>query len=129
MSFAENTAGHVSSECIKWKFMVPGASWWGRWGLITIVKMPLRKILRRVCPSFEEVIMVLGEVEAVVNSRPLNFTESDADEPRVLAAADLLIGRRLTIVPQGTNDATGRLTRTEAVPETTMYKASDRKLL
>ncbi|XP_049274155.1 uncharacterized protein LOC125759434 [Rhipicephalus sanguineus] len=77
-------------------------------------KASTEKVLGKARLNFEELTTVLTEVEAVVNSRPLTFIESDSAEPRALTPADLIIGRRLTTLPQGSNDMPMDLTRKEA---------------
>lgn len=115
----QEVAKHLSNAGITWKFIVPNAPWWGGWWerLVRTVKQALRKVLGRAKLGFEELATVLTEIEAVVNSRPLTFVESDIGEPCALTPADLLIGRRLTHVPtkSDSGNATTTCSRTDAV--------------
>lgn len=53
---------------------------------------------------------MLSEVEAVVNLRLLTNIESDSGEPRALTPADLIIGKKLTVLLQDSNDTPMNLT-------------------
>ncbi|GIY74460.1 endonuclease [Caerostris darwini] len=74
------------NECypIKWKFNPPTAAWWwggGWWGrLIRSVKSLLVRILGRSSVNFEELLTILCDVEASINSRPLTYISDDSDE-------------------------------------------------
>ena len=45
---------------------------------------------------------MLAEIEAVLNSRPLSYVNSDASEPQPLTPSHFLTGRRLTSLPPKT---------------------------
>lgn len=49
--------------------------------------------------SFEELQMLLTEVEAVINSRPLTHLHTDCSEPSSLTPVHFLVGQRLTTLP------------------------------
>ncbi|XP_055932853.1 uncharacterized protein LOC129962878 [Argiope bruennichi] len=70
----------TSISPIQWKFNPPTASWWGGWWerLIGILKSLLRRVLGRASLTSEEMITILCDCEAVINSRPLTYvTEND----------------------------------------------------
>lgn len=71
---------------IKWIFNAPTAAWWGGWWerLIRVVKDLLRKNLGKSTLNYEELLTLLCECEAVVNSRPLTYTYDDANNMKPL---------------------------------------------
>ena len=54
----------------------------------------MRKILRRNSLSYDELLTVITEIEAVINCRPLCYLYSDGVE-EVLTPSHLIMGRRL----------------------------------
>ncbi|XP_075732618.1 uncharacterized protein LOC142775163 [Rhipicephalus microplus] len=80
---------------IEWKFIVPGAPWWGGWWerLVRTVKSSLRKVMGKSKLSSEQAETMLLEVQAVVNSRPLTYTYTDSKEPSAICPAHFLVGR------------------------------------
>jgi hypothetical protein len=62
-----------TTERLKWKFNPPSAPWWGGWWerVVGMVKVLLRQILGRASLSYEELSIVMCDVECVINSRPL----------------------------------------------------------
>ncbi|XP_035230198.1 uncharacterized protein LOC118202156 [Stegodyphus dumicola] len=69
-----------ANERIIWKFIPPGAPWWGGWWerLIGMMKRILRKVLGRACLSYEEMCTVLCNCEAILNDRPLTVVSADS---------------------------------------------------
>ncbi|GBM36320.1 hypothetical protein AVEN_163254-1 [Araneus ventricosus] len=69
-----------ADERIIWKFIPPGAPWWGGWWerLIGMMKRVLRKILGRACLNYEEMYTVLCNCEAILNDRPLTVVSADS---------------------------------------------------
>lgn len=49
--------------------------------------------------NFEELTTILIEIEAVINSRPLTYVYTEANEPEPLSPSHFLIGQRLTALP------------------------------
>ncbi|KAH9375641.1 hypothetical protein HPB48_021276 [Haemaphysalis longicornis] len=90
----------------------PGGWWMCLW---RSVKTTLRRILREVNLSFEEIATVLTEGEAARFLRPLTFIESDISKPCALTAVDLLIGRRFTALPHEALNLATRVKRTDAL--------------
>lgn len=98
---SEETLSYFADHRIRWKYIVERAAWWGGFWerLVRSVKVSLRKVLGRSSLNFEELTTILNEVEAVINSRPLTFVYSEADEPEPLSPGHFLVGRKLTALP------------------------------
>lgn len=76
----------------EWMFNVERAPWWGGVfeRMVQSTKHCLRKIVGRSLFSFDELVTVLAEIEAVINSRPLSYvTGGDIEEP--LTPSHLLV--------------------------------------
>ncbi|GFX94875.1 integrase catalytic domain-containing protein [Trichonephila clavipes] len=60
---------------IQWKFNPPTAAWWGGFweSLIQMVKKLLRRVLEKASLYYEEIFTILCDIEATINSRPLNY--------------------------------------------------------
>lgn len=99
-------AAFLLTHRIEWKFIVPGAPWWGGWWerLVRTVKSSLRKLMRKSKLTSEQTETMLLEVEAVVNSRPLTYTYTDAKEPSPICPAHFLVGRSLLASPERPNN-------------------------
>ncbi len=91
--------GYLSSQRIKWTFIVERAPWWGGFyeRLVRTVKSSLRKVIGKTRLCFDELRTVVSEVEAVVNSRPLIYIPSEPEF--ILTPAHFLTGKRLTSLP------------------------------
>ena len=71
-----------SIQRITWKFNPPSAPWWGGFWerLIGMIKRLLKKMLGRASLDYEDLLTVLCDCEAVVNSRPLTYISSDVED-------------------------------------------------
>eukprot|EP00731_Ephydatia_muelleri_P007453 Em0003g1701a len=99
---------HFLDLRIQWTFILEKAPWWGGFyeRLIQSVKRCLRKAIGKARMDFDELVTVLVEVEATLNSRPILYVSSeDMEEP--LTPSHLLMGRRLCSLPSpvGVSDA------------------------
>ncbi|XP_051157995.1 uncharacterized protein LOC127279598 [Leptopilina boulardi] len=67
---------------IQWIFNPPAAAWWGGfWERMNgILKRLLRRTLKRSCLNYEEMLTVLLDSEAVINSRPITFLSENDHE-------------------------------------------------
>ena len=66
----------------------------------------LKKVLRNVRPTYEELLMLLIQVEGVLNSRPLTCVYPDQGEP--LTPSHLVLGKRiLTVTAQENSNLKG----------------------
>ena len=81
---------------IDWKFILEVSPWWGGFyeRMVQTVKRALRKVLRRTSATYDELLTLVIEIEAVINCRPLCYLYSD-DIEEVLTPSHLLTGRRL----------------------------------
>ena len=91
----------LENRRIQWRFNLERAPWWGGFfeRMVGSVKRCLRTILGNARLSFDELLTVLNEVEATLNSRPLTY-EYDTPGEEVLTTALLMYGRRLTSLPE-----------------------------
>ena len=71
----DKLASVAATKQIEWKFNPPTAAWWGGFWerLIGILKRLLRRTLKKSCLNYEEMLTVLLDCEAVINSRPITF--------------------------------------------------------
>ncbi|XP_055932051.1 uncharacterized protein LOC129962330 [Argiope bruennichi] len=67
---------------IQWKFNPPTAAWWGGFfeSMIKMVKKLLRRVLGKASLHYEEMFTILCDVEANINSRPLNYLSEDPND-------------------------------------------------
>ena len=85
---------------MEWKFNLEKAPWWGGIfeRMIKSAKRCLRKAIGRSCLTYDELLTLVTEVEAVLNSRPLTYISSeDTEEP--LTPSHLLVGYRILSLP------------------------------
>ena len=85
---------------IEWSFNLEKAPWWGGFfeRLIGSTKRCLKRVIGSARLSYDELLTVIAEVEAILNSRPLSYVSSeDLDEP--LTPSHLLTGHRLISLP------------------------------
>lgn len=64
------------------------------------MKRSLKKSIGRSLIMMEELVTVITEVEAVVNSRPLTYVYTDIEEGTPLTLSHFLCGKRLTAIPK-----------------------------
>lgn len=93
----------LANKFIVWKFMTPTAAahagFYER--LIQCTKRPLRKILGSAVPHFRDLEVIVANIEAMVNSRPITVVTAGANETEALSPANLLYGYKgNTIFPQ-----------------------------
>lgn len=91
----------LENRRIQWRFNLERAPWWGGFfeRMVGSVKKCLRKVLGNARLSFDELLTVLNEVEATLNSRPLTY-EYDTPGEEMLTPAHLMYGRKLTSLPE-----------------------------
>ena len=75
---------HFRDLHIEWLFILEKAPWWGGFfeRMIQSVKRCVRKVIGKAILTYDELSMVLAEVEATLNSRPISYLSSeDIEEP------------------------------------------------
>ncbi|XP_035214816.1 uncharacterized protein LOC118188493 [Stegodyphus dumicola] len=67
---------------IQWKLNPPTAAWWGGWWerLVQMIKKLLRRVLGKALLSYEEMLTILCDAEANINSRPLTYESEDSTD-------------------------------------------------
>lgn len=98
----EEVRNYFANSRIQWKFIAERAPWWGGFyeRLIRSVKNSLKKVIGRRVLTEEELVTLLTEVEAIINSRPLTYAYSEAQEPQPLSPSHFTTGKRLTSLPK-----------------------------
>ena len=91
----------LASQGVSWKFITERASHrGGHWERVCRqLKEPLRKVLGRAFLNYTEMLTVLTDIEALINSRPLTYIGDDIRDGRVITPALLAIGRDLESPP------------------------------
>ena len=86
----------MTHNIIRQEFILPAAPWVGGfYELVKSIKLPLRKILGKSL-FYEEMKIVLCEVESILNSRPL-FYSSEDDLHKTLTLHYLVYGRNILL--------------------------------
>ena len=96
----EEVQGYLAGVGVEWQFNLEKAPWWGGIfeRMVQSTKRCLRKIVGRSRLNYDELLTVVIEVEAIINSRPLSYVSSDdLEEP--LTPSHFLTGRRLLSFP------------------------------
>lgn len=83
---------------ISQKFILPASPWWGGFyeRLVRSVKTTLKKVLGKSFLTFEELQTVLCDIELIINTRPLTYTNED-DLEETLTPSHLIYGRDISI--------------------------------
>lgn len=94
-------ANSVKNKGIKWKFIPPGApNFGGIWERnVRAVKDHLKRTLKTVRLTFEEYATVLCNIEACLNSRPMQPLTADVENINALTPGHFLIGDALMASP------------------------------
>lgn len=83
---------YVANEKIKWKFITEFAPWMGGFyeRMVELVKRTLRKAIGKARLTSEQLLTVVKEAEAVVNSRPIVYAGDDIHSHITLTPAHFL---------------------------------------
>ncbi|XP_063994839.1 uncharacterized protein LOC135172616 [Diachasmimorpha longicaudata] len=96
---------HLSAVCLKdgtrWTFNPPGAPHFGgKWeAAVKSVKYYLARTVRDPTVTFEELSTLLSQIEAVLNSRPLQALPEDPGDVSCLTPGHVLIGEAPIALP------------------------------
>ena len=88
----DDVISYATNQNIHWDFNVELAPWMGGFyeRLVGMVKRSLRKALGKACLTSEQLLTLLKEAEAVVNSRPLTYVGDDIHSFMTLTPAHFL---------------------------------------
>ncbi|XP_074634310.1 uncharacterized protein LOC141892876 [Acropora palmata] len=86
---------------VNWRFIPRRAPWYGgfRERLVALTKRPMRKTLDRTPTTFIEFQVLVVEIEATLNDRPLTYVSSDICDEEPLTPTHPLYGRRVNSLP------------------------------
>ena len=91
-SVRKDVLSYAANKIIRWKFIVELAPWMEGFyeRLIGLVKRSLRKAIGKLCLTYDQLLTILKELEAVVNSRPLVYIEDDINSSMTLPPSHFL---------------------------------------
>ena len=94
--------GQLAADNIQWRFNPPSAPHFGGiWeAAVKSLKHHLRRVLGDATLTFEEMSTLLTQVEACLNSRPLQALSDDPEDLAALTPGHFLVGSALTAVPE-----------------------------
>ena len=86
------TQNYLATQGIEWKFIIEFAPWTGGFyeRMVGLVKSVLKKSIGKLCLNMCQLITLLSEVQAVVNSRPLVYVGDDLNSDISLTPAHFL---------------------------------------
>ena len=95
-----------SNEGITWKYTTAMAPWQHGFyeHLVGLVKQGLRKEIGRTLLSWDKLITMITEVEAVINTRPLIYVYGDFCSGFTLTPAHFLTANLDTVIPFNIDD-------------------------
>ncbi|XP_077282251.1 uncharacterized protein LOC143908459 [Temnothorax americanus] len=111
----------LQRDCTRWEFNPPGAPHMGgKWeAVVKSVKFHLRRTIGETLLTTEELTTLLTQIEAILNSRPLEPLSDDPEDVSALTPGHLLIGGPLTTIPEPSliDLATSRLSRWQLIQQ------------
>jgi len=108
-------ADQLANDPIQWRFNPPSAPHFGGlWeAAVKSLKHHLRRVLGETTLTYEEMSTLLAQIEACLNSRPLQTLTDDPHDLTALTPGHFLIGTALNAVPEPSllDAPTNRLSR------------------
>lgn len=105
----------LAADNIQWKLNPPSAPHFGGiWeAAVKSLKHHLQRVLGDTTLTFEEMSTLLTQIEACMNSRPLQALSDDPEDLAALTPGHFLVGTALTVVPEPSllDHSPNRLTR------------------
>lgn len=112
-------ADYAATEGVRWHFNPPAAPHFGGlWeAAVKSTKRHLRRVIGESTLTYEEMATFLAQIEACLNSRPLQALSDDPDDITALTPGHFLIGAPLLAVPEPslTDGADSTLSRWQQV--------------
>ena len=101
-AFKTETAAFVENQGTRWHFIPPGAPHQGGlWeAAVKAAKHHLKRVIGDSTLTYKELSTLITQVEACLNSRPINAMSSDPQDLTSLTPGYFLIGASLTAVPE-----------------------------
>ncbi|UYV79990.1 hypothetical protein LAZ67_18001335 [Cordylochernes scorpioides] len=95
--YSDNATNFKAIESINWHFIPPSApNFGGLWEAgIKSVKTILSKTMKSRLLNYEELLTLLAQIEACLNSRPLTFVSNDPNDLTALTPGHFLIGNAI----------------------------------
>ncbi|XP_011877909.1 PREDICTED: uncharacterized protein LOC105567569 [Vollenhovia emeryi] len=114
-------AAYLADERIEWHFNPPAApNFRGLWeAAVKSMKHHLRRVIGDVTLTYEEMATLLAQIEACLNSWPLQAMSDDPEDLEALTPGYFLVGTALSAVPEPSlaEEPTNRLVRYQRVQQ------------
>lgn len=111
----QRIAHALAKDRIQWRFNPPAApNFGGLWeAAVKSVKHHLRRVIGDAKLTYEEMATLLSQIEACLNSRPLQALSDDPEDLAALTPGHFLIGEPLNAIPEPSlsETSTSRLSR------------------
>jgi len=105
----------LAADRVRWRFNPPAApNFGGIWeAAVKSMKHHLRRVIGDATLTYEEMATLLSQIEACMNSRPLQAITDDPEDLEALTPGHLLIGSALNAIPAPSlaEEPTTRLSR------------------
>ncbi|XP_029158737.1 uncharacterized protein LOC114931013, partial [Nylanderia fulva] len=95
-------ATFAAQERIRWRFNPPAApNFGGLWeAAVKAMKHHLRRVIGDATLTYEEMTTLLAQIEACLNSRPLQPLSDDPEDVAALTPGHFLVGSALSAIPE-----------------------------